>query len=208
MRTGSDSTGASEKKRRDKRLVWYVIIAVCLAVLVAVTVAIIFYFSEESKEASGDRSSQLSRMVVDYLFPNFDDLKPKEQVRLMNYMRVIVRKVAHFLEFALLGFLSGWLMLHFHRRKKRIKLWMTWLFPTLFCLVNAAFDEIHQIFSNRGPSVRDVGIDFAGAVFGLLLIQLIYGIICGIRCIVRHGAARRARKKAERDQPTVIDPAL
>ncbi len=178
-----------------KRLTLYVIIAFCLVVFVAVNVMIIFYLSEENKEASGNRSNDFTMMIVNILCPNYDRLDGQEQWIFLGFMRTVVRKVAHFLEFALLGFLSGWLMLHLRRRRVCIKLWMTWAFPAAFCLLNAAFDEIHQIFSERGPSVWDVCIDFTGALFGLCLIQL----ICWIgRCIRRTRHRRRVQKVAAR----------
>ena len=60
----------------------------------------------------------------------------------------------------------------------------------MFCLLYAASDEIHQIFSNRGASVKDVMIDFAGAVTGILLLRAILGMI-------RAAKRRRERRKCE-----------
>jgi VanZ family protein len=57
----------------------------------------------------------------------------------------------------------------------------------VFCLLYAISDEVHQIFSNRGASAKDVVIDFAGAVTGILLLRAILGIV---------RAAKRRREKA------------
>ncbi len=194
MRKTTKAPPAPASHKR-KRLTLYIVIAVCLSVFVAVNIALIFYFSEENKEASANRSYDLCQMIVDILCPDFDQLDGVESHLFMTMMRKVIRKVAHFLEFALLGFLSGWLMLHLNRRHKRIRMWMTWVFPAVFCLINAAFDEIHQIFSERGPSVWDVCIDFSGALFGLLLIQLIFLVLRGIRGLIRR---RRQKREAER----------
>ena len=102
----------------------------------------------------------------------------------------LVRKLAHFAEFGLLGFLSTWLTVHVNRRKKWLKTWLEWLIPMVFCLLYAISDEVHQIFSNRGASAKDVLIDFAGAVTGILLLRAILGI-------VRAAKRRRERRKCK-----------
>jgi VanZ family protein len=53
------------------------------------------------------------------------------------------------------------------------------------CLLVAASDEFHQTFvSSRGPSARDVMIDTAGAIVGLLI-----GAIFGVTRPIRHEKA-------------------
>lgn len=81
----------------------------------------------------------------------------------------IVRKAAHFLEFALLGFLSFWCS---RRLKKRI---LPNLMPVGFaCLATAVVDEYIQLFSvGRSSEVFDVVLDFSGSVFGVLFFLLI-----------------------------------
>ncbi len=81
----------------------------------------------------------------------------------------IVRKAAHFLEFALLGFLSFWCS---RRLKKRI---LPNLMPVGFvCLAVAVVDEYIQLFSvGRSSEVFDVVLDFSGSVFGVLFFLLI-----------------------------------
>jgi VanZ family protein len=47
------------------------------------------------------------------------------------------------------------------------------LLPAVLCLLYAAGDEFHQSFiPGRGPQIRDVCIDFAGALTGILLTRL------------------------------------
>ncbi len=142
---------------------------------------IIYSLSNESKEESALRGTGIVTLIVKILYPDFDTYEYLEKQQIVRGLNKIVRKVAHFAEFALLGFLASALLLHLRRRWKWLRRWMTWVFPTVFCLLYAISDEVHQIFSNRGPAVKDVLIDFAGAVAGIILIQVIESIRNAIR---------------------------
>ena len=75
----------------------------------------------------------------------------------------VLRKVAHFCEFAALGGL--WALLFREKKKGFFKAF-------LFSSACAALDETIQIFSNRGSSLSDVILDCFGAGFGVLVIFL------------------------------------
>ena len=78
--------------------------------------------------------------------------------------RGLLRKVAHFTEFAALGALLGWL---FGMLKKRR------IYPFLFGTAAACIDETIQMFvPDRGPTVRDVCIDSCGVLTGMYLLCL------------------------------------
>ena len=48
------------------------------------------------------------------------------------------------------------------------------LLAGIVCVGFAGLDEYHQSFvANRGPSVRDVGIDSIGAFIGIILVQVL-----------------------------------
>lgn len=73
----------------------------------------------------------------------------------------LLRKIAHFTEFCCLGLLLSWL---FGMLKKH------WPWPLAWGAAAACLDETIQIFvPDRGPGLRDVGIDTAGVAFGMLL---------------------------------------
>ena len=60
------------------------------------------------------------------------------------------------------------------------------------CLLYAASDEIHQLFvPGRSGEVRDVMIDFSGAVLGIALSMLVFLLICRIK-------KKRTEKNEER----------
>lgn len=78
----------------------------------------------------------------------------------------LVRKAAHFTEFAALGALFAWLfgML----QKKRF-------WPLVCGAAAACVDEtIQRFIPGRGPSIRDVCIDSCGVLTGMLLVYLGY----------------------------------
>lgn len=79
----------------------------------------------------------------------------------------LLRKLAHFTEFTCLGLLLCWLTGMLQR-----KLWPLW---SLLCGVSAAaIDETIQLFvPDRGPALKDVGIDTLGVCLGIVIIYII-----------------------------------
>ena len=76
---------------------------------------------------------------------------------------VLVRKAAHFTEYAVLGFFMGLLWV---RRDGRSR----FLLPEALCLTAACVDESIQLFvSGRAGQLRDVCIDLSGATLGVLV---------------------------------------
>ena len=80
----------------------------------------------------------------------------------------LLRKLAHFTEFAFLGMCLSWLF-----RMLQSKTYAHILFPLLAGIAVAAIDETIQMFVPlRGPAVKDVGIDTAGVILGIVIITL------------------------------------
>lgn len=78
----------------------------------------------------------------------------------------LLRKVAHFTEFAALGMCLAWL----HGMLQKGK-----LLPFLWGVLAASVDETIQRFvPDRGPSIRDVCIDSAGVLTGIVLLWFGY----------------------------------
>lgn len=88
----------------------------------------------------------------------------------------IFRKMTHFSEFALLG-IEVFVLHALLCKIKPINV----IFALLYGLGVAGIDEIIQIFSNRGPSVIDVLIDFWGFSTAVLVLTLFTLIIRKIR---------------------------
>ena len=94
---------------------------------------------------------------------------------------VLVRKMAHFTEYAVLGAL---MYLLFSTPKKRSR----GLLPAAACFAAAVVDEFLQRFAvGRAPALRDVGIDFGGACLGILLAAAILALL--------HRAVREHRER-------------
>lgn len=182
-----------KQEMKPRKRVWislFVTLAMLLTVAVLINMAIIFYFSEESKEESGDRSTGVVEWLMYVLHPDYDSLDWSTRMEIMESTHHLVRKLAHFAEFALLGFLSGGLIAYLNRRRHKLRLWLEWLIPITFGLLYAISDEVHQIFSNRGASAKDVLIDFAGVLAGVLLLRIIIWLC-------RAAKRRKDRRKCE-----------
>ena len=79
-----------------------------------------------------------------------------------NVTAHLVRKLAHFTEFSVLGvLLAVWLLV------KRVWKWRSVALCLLTGLTAGAIDETIQIFTGRGPMVRDALLDFSGVCFGV-----------------------------------------
>lgn len=78
----------------------------------------------------------------------------------------LLRKLAHFAEFACLGVLLGWLFAMLTEKPWR------YLLPGMGCgLLAACLDEMLQQFSpGRAPGLGDVLIDLTGVLLGLALL--------------------------------------
>ena len=78
--------------------------------------------------------------------------------------RGLLRKIAHFSEFAALGMCLAWL--HGMLQIGKIR-------PFFWGVLAAAVDETIQVFvPDRGPSIRDVCIDSAGVLTGIILLWM------------------------------------
>ena len=101
----------------------------------------------------------------------------------------LVRKMAHFTEYAVLGAL---MMVLFTRRDMRCRV----ILPALACLAVAFIDEGIQMFAEgRGPGLNDVALDFAGACAGMLAAGLVIGLLYLLfRPRGRHAAGRKRRR--------------
>ena len=126
---------------------------ICWA-LAAACMAAIFYFSSRTADESEQQSGFFAQLITKLFgIGGFSDF--------------IIRKLAHFTEFAGLGLLFA-IALKVQTGKSKT--------PTaIICSsIYAATDEIHQIFvPGRACRVLDWGIDTCGAALGALAVLLI-----------------------------------
>ncbi len=127
--------------------------------LVIAVMAFIFSHSLANRA----QSSEESMSVLDFL------MKLLGTVGLGNGLTEhIVRKMAHFSEFAALGFFAAIVM-----QDIRIVRIPYVLNVFLFGILCAMTDETIQLFNDRSARVTDVWIDFCGSVCGCLVFLLL-----------------------------------
>lgn len=139
---------------------------IIFAIMTLLWVAVIFSFSLQPGEVSGSLSGSFLRTVLEWFTPGvFEKLEtmPQEQ---LDMWHMVLRKCAHFTEFAVLGVLSSLTLLQ-TKVSRRV------LMAMAFCLVVASMDETLQLFvDGRAGRVVDVMIDGAGALAGIGMIAV------------------------------------
>lgn len=136
---------------------------IALLIAILLTLAFIWGNSLLSREQSSDESAWVLQLVTPVL---------ELFVGKGNVTHHLVRKLAHFTEFGLLGFeLLFWFS---PVRAKRTEGLLLAMAHGLFA---AMTDETIQLFSGRGSQLQDVWLDFAGVTTGALLALLIAVIL-------------------------------
>lgn len=148
-------------------------IALTLILVVAVML-MIFCFSAQTGEESGAMSGSITIWLVRLFQPDFDNMPEESRESLCYIVGLIIRKLAHFSEYALLGLA---LQIHIRQIQKRITILCPWLWAWGVGTVYAITDEVHQGFvAGRGPAVVDVMIDSAGVIAGVAVLMLVLHI--------------------------------
>lgn len=142
-------------RQRVYRLVlWIGVIAVAV---------MIFCFSAQSGPKSTSVSTVIVQEVIQVVDPEYEQRTPEEQLNVFGFVEKLIRKGAHFLEYAALGFFIRLLVGSYGlNRRTRI----SWLIGTLY----ACTDELHQLFiSQRAAMWQDVLLDGSGVLAGIVV---------------------------------------
>lgn len=143
-----------------QRLIWLVLIIInCFA---------IFQFSNQNSQISGNTSGRVVDWIAEWI-PSIQSLDKEEKERVKEeIMQPIVRKLAHFSIYALLGFLIMGLASTYQGT-----FYQKVLCSVLLACLYAMSDEFHQLFiSGRSGQITDVLIDTAGALVGAVICML------------------------------------
>ena len=134
-------------------------LTIFLTILIILTLTFIFQNSMESVAQSEEKSTAVMEKVCFLL---------ERVVGKGNVTDHLVRKLAHFFEFSVLGIeMSALSFLHHSPRRS---LYFSVTLP-LFCgLIAALTDETIQIVSARGSQVQDVWLDFEGVCVGFVVV--------------------------------------
>jgi len=158
-------------------------------ILTIIWMAVIFIFSSQNGDISSNTSDFITGIILDIFVPDFDSYTVTKQAEILDITGFIVRKCAHFTEYAILAIFAFMTVLtriwsnqtknnEYLQilRNKRIKLGA---FTLLFSVIYAISDEFHQGFvDGRAPALQDVLIDSCGSMFGILSVYvLVYMIL-------------------------------
>ena len=127
---------------------------------------VIFAFSAQEKEESGEVSEAISYQMVNSTGILFHLHLDEEQIReIAGAIENTVRKAAHMTEYGILSILFYiWLGKWQFRVRKRS------ILAIILSALYACSDELHQLFvPGRAGMISDVLIDSAGAVSGILV---------------------------------------
>ena len=119
-------------------------------------IIMVFIFIMSSFAASdSDKQSGLVVNIIETVFPDAKNI---------DFLVTLVRKAAHFTEYAILGLLVA--------RGLKIYDKSPW-FAIAICALYSASDEFHQTFvPGRSGELRDILVDTAGATFGTAIFWL------------------------------------
>ncbi len=147
------------------------ILRTILIILLIGTFSIIFGFSSQDSE----KSSSISRKVTEIITNPIKSIQEKtkqEKEEILDRIESIVRKIAHFSIYTVVGFLLMALFSTYKLKEmNRVSI------SLILGIIYASSDEIHQCFTpGRGPAVTDVIIDTMGVFLGILLVMLVIKI--------------------------------
>lgn len=133
-------------------------------VAVILWMGIIFYLSHQPATIS----SQLSAGIMEKIFKLIEKMTFHIEVN-KEFFHFLIRKSAHFFAYFILGIL----VIHAVRRNNVYHL-QGFLLAFLICIIYATTDEMHQLFiPGRSGEVKDVLIDSAGSITGIIIYLLI-----------------------------------
>jgi len=146
-----------------------------LRVLIAGTLLVLciwFIWSNSLLDAyaSGLRSQAVAQFIARELAKVLGPRSPIVRFVLLN-----IRKIAHAVEFFVLGALSALMLIVLRRTSVHMI-----LHAVLLCLFVAVADESIQIFTGRGAMVQDILLDFGASLAGMLVMAAVWGIVLRI----------------------------
>ena len=128
----------------------------------------IFNFSEQNGDISGSLSLKVTTKIVN-LFAKFKNLNIEQKVHYIQRLHPIIRKLAHFSIYMVVGFSMMGFMCTFDI-KNIVKVVISFFIGVAY----AISDETHQYFiPGRTASPIDVGIDSLGVITGIFILVVI-----------------------------------
>ena len=147
------------------------ILRAILIILLLATFIRIFCFSNQNET----QSSEVSRKVTEIVTSNVkkvQNMSKNERELFLEHTEKIIRKLAHFSIYTVVGLLMMSLM-STYKLKQNKRIWTSLMVGVLY----ASSDEIHQYFvPGRSAKVFDVMIDSAGVCLGICIVIFVLWI--------------------------------
>lgn len=158
---------------------------------------IIFNFSAQSGDISGNLSHQVSVKIVEIgnevLQKDLDEAGILEVADRIEYP---VRKAAHMTEYFFLAVAVSFPLYVYGLRGFPLM-----LVAGIICVGFACGDEYHQSFvDGRGPSIKDVGIDSIGVFFGIITVRIVCFAFLAPARMYERAKDRRIRKQLREER--------
>ena len=161
----------------DKEIsVRYIIVAALFWIITISWIVMIFHLSNQTAVQSSNTSNMIVNVINEILGVDIED-------------DTVIRKVAHATEFAILTIFTYVALSSTNKISNQtsyaespVKLMrsdneMNIVFTLWFTILNAIFDEYHQLFvDGRDGSIKDVLIDLIGIVIVLIIIRIAFTI--------------------------------
>jgi len=173
-----------------------IVMRVLIIIVWIAMMVMIAWFSSKPADESTKQSNAVGTVICKIVIKDFKTFTQAVKQYYIQRADKIVRKSAHFFEYAVLGaitcatfnyslrnifagIISSRLFSKHPRFGYTIRVIIT---PLLWCFLYAITDEIHQYYvAGRYASFTDVLIDTSGSAFGLLILLLIIAIVKRIR---------------------------
>lgn len=137
-------------------------------ILTIATFVTIFIFSNQNGEESGETSRGFTRVIIEAI-PMTKYLEEERKIKLIENAQIIVRKLAHFSIYTVVGINLMGFINTYDKLKQKDKILIT----ILVGIIYAISDELHQMFTGgRTPAIRDICIDTLGVIFGLIVFSI------------------------------------
>lgn len=138
-------------------------------ILLILWMVIIFIFSNQnaitSEKVSDKVTSKTLTTVSEVTGKNLSDTRRKE---LVENSRFMVRKMAHFTLYFILGIIVYTTLVSYNIPKNKI------IYTIILCFIFSLLDEFHQLFTmGRTSRMFDVFIDTSGSIVSSMLIFML-----------------------------------
>lgn len=154
----------------------------CFIMWVALMI-VIYWFSSKPDYESSKQSIVIGKILCEIFVQGYEKMEETLQGQYAELLEHFARKLAHFTEYSVLGFLTInnfylWKekLLHLVRDEQRASL--VRIVALGWCVLYAISDEVHQLFvPGRWGTVWDVLLDTLGAATGIILWEVLVKVI-------------------------------